>query len=484
MQYDYEKNMKKSFKEHLYDTTLEMFLIKLIVIIFLIFYYFHYSAVVVGNFTPIYTRMIPITIAIFLFVFHSYTKNKYTKLKATLFFAFFFVLFIAIFIECLVEFNNSLLPVTIGDIILVYFVTSLILILDYKYVLLIYFLPLGVFTAILAFFYVLNSTQKELVMTIYPVAAFCFIVNRAQYRLRYKLFKANYDLENEEEIILQRIQETTAINDKLNEKTSEINKHHKEIKERHKGIDAELEHAKIIQLAMFPKEEIFRNNFADYFIFYLPLNKVSGDFYWAYKTNDVLVYATADSTGHGVPGALISMLGISLLDKIVRQNENLTASEILELLRIDVKKSLNQTDMQIDKTREGMDIALCVIDLKKLTLQFSGANNSLYIVRNQGIIEFKADRQPIAIWINETEFTNYEFQLQPDDLIYSFSDGYYDQFNEKGKKYRIKRFKEFLLEMSKIKSMDEQKKMLIEEHQTWKGKQMQIDDIVVLGVRI
>ncbi len=206
-------------------------------------------------------------------------------------------------------------------------------------------------------------------------------------------------------------------------------------------------------------------------------------FYWAEKYGDNIIYAIADCTGHGVPGAMVSMLGISLLNKITTQEKNLKASEILEQLRIEVKKMLKQTGENKDERKDGMDIALCTINTKTKKLQFSGAYNSLYIIRNNQLIALKGERQPIGIYIKERDFTNHELQLEKDDVLYSFSDGFADQFNNKNEKYTIKRFKSLLLNIAKD-NLEIQGEKIEKEFITWKSTNKQIDDIVVVGIKI
>jgi PAS domain S-box-containing protein len=249
-------------------------------------------------------------------------------------------------------------------------------------------------------------------------------------------------------------------------------------------------YAKRIQEAVLPPKEFLDQLLPEHFIVFKPKDIVSGDFYWAsHKGNKVLI-AAADCTGHGVPGGFMSMLGMTFLNEITGQlNENeLNAGYILTQLRHSVKKSLRQTGKE-GETKDGMDISLCVIDFKTLQLQFAGANNPLLIIRDDGneleVINVKADEMPIGIYYDEKEqFTNHAVQLRKGDLCYIFSDGFSDQFGGKnGRKFMAKRFKNMLAIHSE-KSMQEQKAVIEKAFITWKGENRQIDDILVIGIRV
>ncbi len=257
----------------------------------------------------------------------------------------------------------------------------------------------------------------------------------------------------------------------------------KELEISNKNIRDSINYASRIQNAILPNHHLFENNFSDYFIFFKPKDIVSGDFYWAKKMNEFIIFVSVDCTGHGVPGAFVSMLGASLLNEIVKKKD-IKANEILNLLRERLKNSLKQKGVDSNETKDGMDLALCVINTKTKVLQFSGANNPLYLLRNNELIEFKGDRQPIGIYIKEKPFTNHIFQLKKNDNLYTFSDGYVDQFGgEKGRKFMKKRFKNLLLNIQN-KGMAEQKQILDKTLENWKGNLRQIDDVIIIGVTI
>lgn len=305
-----------------------------------------------------------------------------------------------------------------------------------------------------------------------------------------ELARRNKQLEEQSCTIKEQNEELLASEEELKQQNEElitlnehINKQKDKIEEAHSLITGSINYAKRIQQAMLPAKSIFEKNFSDFFILYKPRDIVSGDFYWAEQFDDKIIYAVADCTGHGVPGAMVSMLGISLLNKIVTQNVDLKPSEVLDKLRTELKKILKQTSGNRNERKDGMDIALCLIDLKTKEMQFSGAYNSLLIYRKNKLTELKANKQPIGIYPREKKFTNHEFQLQKDDILYSFSDGFSDQFNPAGEKYKIRFFKQFLVSNAE-NDLSKQKQNLENEYEEWKGKAPQLDDITILGLKI
>ena len=298
-----------------------------------------------------------------------------------------------------------------------------------------------------------------------------------------KIFERTEELQETNEDLNQINEELHTTIDLVKNQKREIEKQKGRIEQSHKNITHSIDYASRIQSAMLPSKQLFNESFTDSFIFFKPRDVVSGDFYWAKKIETNLIYAAADCTGHGVPGAFVSMLGMSLLNEIASKIEKIAANRILDNLRTAIKTSLKQTG-NLDESKDGMDIALCSIDLKTNKLQFSGAHNSLYIIRNDELLQLKADRQPIGIYNKEIPFTNHLFQLQEGDRIYSFSDGYMDQLGEKtGRKFMVRRFKNLLVEINRLPFAD-QKIRLEQELNAWRGKIVQIDDIIVIGVRI
>jgi len=256
----------------------------------------------------------------------------------------------------------------------------------------------------------------------------------------------------------------------------------KEIEQKNIHITKSITYASKIQQALLPNETCFKENFKDYFIIFKPRDIVSGDFYYMQKINDYLLFAAVDCTGHGVPGAFMSMLGTSFLNNIVRKQEVTSSAQVLNLMREDVKRSLRQTGKKGEQ-KDGMDMVLCAYNIKTSELQFAGAHNSLILIRNNELVEYKGDRMPIGIHRKEKEsFTNNTLKIEKGDKIYLYSDGFQDQMGgEANKKYKAKRFKQLLLETSKL-DVKTQKERIEEEFEQWKANYKQIDDIVILGI--
>lgn len=246
---------------------------------------------------------------------------------------------------------------------------------------------------------------------------------------------------------------------------------------------ASINYASKIQAALLPQKEILEKTLPDHFILFLPRDIVSGDFYWVSQPDQKIIFCAADCTGHGVPGAFMSMLGITFLDEIVNQHKVLSANEILNDLRKDVIKALKQTGKEKEQ-KDGMDIALCQYDKKTGQLEFAGANNPIYLIRNGALEEFKADRMPIGYEEDISDsFQSHTFQIKKGDVIYLFSDGYADQFGgPDGKKFKYGTLKEYLLKIHNL-SMNKQKALLEKNFYSWKGDREQIDDVILMGVR-
>ena len=272
---------------------------------------------------------------------------------------------------------------------------------------------------------------------------------------------------------------------KIRQANIEIKEQKETIEEKNNQIMDSIKYAKFIQEAILPKTTILKEYFEDAFVFYRPKDIVSGDFYWFAETNDKIMVAAVDCTGHGVPGAFMSMIGHTLLNQIVHIKGILKPSEILFELRREVIKSLNQR-ADDNYGRDGMDMALISFDKNSYTLEFSGAYNPLYIVKNDKLIQVKADRQPISIHFSKTDkpFTNHSMNLEKGDRLYIFSDGYADQFGgEKDKKYSYKRLRNDLIAMGSLKG-EEQKNALTKNIDDWMGDKKPIDDMLVIGLKV
>ncbi|MBE9469376.1 MAG: SpoIIE family protein phosphatase [Bacteroidetes bacterium] len=256
-----------------------------------------------------------------------------------------------------------------------------------------------------------------------------------------------------------------------------------QIMQKNIDITDSLSYAKRIQQSiMTPVNEL--EKYIENFILLRPKDIVSGDFYWFSKKGKKIIVAVADCTGHGVPGAFMSMLGISFLNKIIKERNIIKPKSILERLRHNVISSLKQTGKS-GETSDGMDIAVITIDLTSNILEYSGALIPLYIIRNNELLKILPDRVPIGIYLDiEPSFTHNEMKVQKNDVIYMFSDGYADQFGgEKDNRFKLKNLKKLLLKIHN-KELSEQKIILHKNFEEWKGEGEQVDDVLVVGLKV
>lgn len=259
---------------------------------------------------------------------------------------------------------------------------------------------------------------------------------------------------------------------------------------KNEQIQQSIQYASRIQSAVLPDIAAMQNTFADFMIFYKPRDIVSGDFYWLNILGNKIIITAADCTGHGVPGAFMSLLGISFLNELSSLNRqgitegSYQASDMLDDLRGRVKSTLHQNS-SADSAKDGMDIALIILDTQSLQASFAGAYNPLYLIRSGELQKCKADRMPIGIYRKNRPFTNHKLQLQQGDRFYMFSDGFTDQFGgPKGQKFKTGRFQE-LLTSNYSKPMKEQNRMLDKTLREWRGgKYAQLDDALVIGVHV
>jgi len=270
----------------------------------------------------------------------------------------------------------------------------------------------------------------------------------------------------------------------------EIEQQHNQITKQNMEITDSILYAKRIQKSVMSPiheiDKILENNF----IFYQPKNIVSGDFYWVVEKGHKKLIAIGDCTGHGVPGAFMSILGIVLLNEIVNKHQDLgfefrlNASQVLNFLRIKLKNSLHQKGLS-GESNDGMDIALCIINTDDNTIEFSGANLPIHIVRNKNIIKIDGDRMPIGVYTeDDCDFTNHVVPFLKNDLLYLASDGYADQFGgADDKKFLTINYREMLISIHEL-PLAEQKQIISDIFMGWKGEQEQTDDILVFGVKI
>ncbi len=253
--------------------------------------------------------------------------------------------------------------------------------------------------------------------------------------------------------------------------------------EQHHEINSSIRHASLIQNAVAPSEESLKNTFKEHFILNYPLQVISGDFLWVERIKNKTYFAVADCTGHGVPGAMMSMMGISLLNNIILRNSNIKVNELLDELRRQLIKNSHPTSDN-DDPGFSMDIGICKIDHKERKIHFAGANRKLFVAR-QGILEvIPGDRMPVGIYPKNAPFTLKKRNIHPNDTFYLFSDGFTDQFGgPDNRKFKISQFATLLKKISTL-PLDVQKQHLRDAFQAWKGTQPQVDDVLVLGIRI
>jgi ligand-binding sensor domain-containing protein/serine phosphatase RsbU (regulator of sigma subunit) len=275
------------------------------------------------------------------------------------------------------------------------------------------------------------------------------------------------------------------LEEKVEERTQELAVKNAELAEKNKDITDSIRYAKRIQEAILPNNYTIRTCLPDSFIFSKPKDIVSGDFYWIDKKGDNIYFAAVDCTGHGVPGAFMSIIGYDILNQAINEVPQITPAELLDILNKGVSERLNQT-ADDTKLRDGMDVAMCMINYKTMELQYAGAYNPLFIVREKELMEYKPDAIAIGSYVrnNVENYTNNKIQLQKNDTIYIFSDGYADQFGgANGKKFKIAQLKTMLVSLSGV-AMEKQKEIIEKSIEEWRGPLQQVDDMLVIGVRI
>jgi serine phosphatase RsbU (regulator of sigma subunit) len=330
------------------------------------------------------------------------------------------------------------------------------------------------------------------------VIFFSFIVYRQFKQIR----RSNVALSEQKAQIEEANEELNQQNEEIAAQRDEIQDQKDHIEHIHKAVSDSIHYAERIQKAILPKVEDLEDKITDRFTLFKPKDIVSGDFYWQkhIKRSNLFVATAADCTGHGVPGAFMSMLGIAFLNEIVNKSSITNTGQVLDNLRQSVISSLHQTG-KAGEAQDGMDIALIALNYETKVLQFSGANNPLYIIRakdkpaitcdkieeggNHILYEIKGDKMPIGIYKKElTDFKTTEIQLEIGDAVYMFSDGYADQFGgPKGKKLKYKPFKDLLLDHFDL-PMQEQADILNKHFEEWRGNLEQIDDVIVMGIKI
>lgn len=244
-----------------------------------------------------------------------------------------------------------------------------------------------------------------------------------------------------------------------------------------------IKYASYIQKALLPANSDINFSFPHNFVLFLPRDVVSGDFYWIHTEDDIATIAVGDSTGHGVPGAFLSILGISFLNLVMSKHSPESPSVLLNYLREYVMKALNQTGREKEQ-KDGIDLSVCMVNHKTGILSYSGAFNPLYIIRKNELTQLVGDKMPVGVAAEyEYSFTSQDFQLEKGDTIYLFTDGYPDQFGgKKGKKLKYPTFRKLLVQASEM-PINEQEAFLYNELSNWMGSLEQLDDITILGFK-
>jgi phosphoserine phosphatase RsbU/P len=280
---------------------------------------------------------------------------------------------------------------------------------------------------------------------------------------------------------MKLIDDLREVNQTLEERVIERTK---KIESQNKEITSSILYASKIQNALLSPNSELNRVVQSYFILGKPKDIVSGDYFWMARKDEKAIVAVADCTGHGVPGAFMSILGVSFLNEIINKTITVRANEILNQLRGQVIRSLHQTGKK-DEARDGMEIALCIIDIDKMMLQFAGAFRPMYLIRDGNLQELNGDNMPIGIYEDyENSFTNKELPFKKDDMIYLFTDGYTDQLGGQNRKtFKSHNLKKLLLEIHSD-PMEKQKERLEKNLEEWKGEIDQVDDILVVGIKL
>jgi len=283
---------------------------------------------------------------------------------------------------------------------------------------------------------------------------------------------------------MYRYQEKRKANKLLGDKNIAINEQKELVTEKNKEITDSINYARKIQDAMLPSQKVLDEYFRDNFIFYQPKDIISGDFYWALRKEDKLYLASADFTGHGVPGALMSMIGVAFLRQIINEMNVTDTSEILNRLHSMVLNTLNE-DISTRNSKDGMNVALLKIDLLNKKAQFYGAVRPLYISSKKGFEIVKGDGYSIGgIKSMEETFSSVDIDLSGGKSFYLFSDGFVDQFGQvNGKKFMVKKLQNLLSEVCAL-PMEEQLHCISKDFNDWKGSVDQTDDVLLLGIKV
>ena len=289
-------------------------------------------------------------------------------------------------------------------------------------------------------------------------------------------------LEDAQNELAERNRKLWDMSVQIEKERQHINTLKNEIEAQHHSVTSSIRYAKLIQNAVLPSESILKESFEDVFLFWRPRDIVSGDYYWMKRIGNNVIFSVADCTGHGVPGAFMSMLGVSFLNEVcLNFNSQTTPADILEDMRRMVMTTLKQNEPD-SKQKDGMDMGLCILNLDTMTMKFAGANNGMYHVRGSELTEYKPVRNPIGTFPKLMPFENRDVDIQHGDYVYMFSDGFADQFNAENHKFTSRRLRELLVEINTLtKSAAQQADLLNQRLDEWRGGAEQMDDILIGG---
>jgi serine phosphatase RsbU (regulator of sigma subunit) len=297
------------------------------------------------------------------------------------------------------------------------------------------------------------------------------------------LNESKLKLENEKVKLDEKVKKLWQQSITIHQEKEKINILKLEVEEKHRNVTESIEYARFIQKAILPTDAYIKKSISNSFILYLPKDIVAGDFYWMESVDDKIYFAACDCTGHGVPGAMVSVVCNTALTRSLNEFGERLPGKILDKTRELVLENFAKSDEEV---KDGMDASLAMLDLSVNKLLWSGANNPLWIYHNTRnvIEEIKADKQPVGKSDHPKPFTTHEIQLQEGDVVYLFTDGYADQFGgDHNRKLTKLKFREKLLAIASL-PLNEQREQLLAFHNNYKGNEQQIDDICVIGVRV